>query len=64
MDQLELMHAHRMYPPKVALTLELKESCSSHSLPIHIHTSGTHSELDKQIILPLGLYSFMIVAEY
>ena len=55
MDKLELMHVERIYPPKVTLTLELMESCSSKSVSVHIHALGAQNELDMEVMLPLGL---------
>ena len=52
MDRLELMHAERIYPPKVTLTLELVEN---RPVPICICAVGAQNELDIEIMLPLGL---------
>ena len=51
-DQMELLHQERMYPPRIELTAQLKQS-SAHTLSVHLN--GCADELVLQFLLPLGL---------
>ena len=53
MDELQLMHEERMYPPKVQLTIDSQAS-SATALSIQVQGSINGDDLDMQIMLPLG----------
>ena len=50
--QMELLHQERMYPPRIELMAQLKQS-STHVLSVHL--IGCTDELVLQFLLPLGL---------
>lgn len=49
-DQLELLHRAKMYPPRIEMTVQLKQ-VSSHKLSIII--IGCDDDLELQFLLPL-----------
>ena len=57
-DQLELLHRVKAYPPCVKLTLEMLESHPTPPLSLLFKFSGSTTDMDMQIMLPLGNVSF------
>lgn len=52
-SQMELLHREKMYPPRIELTVQLKQA-EAHELSVQL--SGCEDETELQFLLPLGTY--------
>ena len=56
-DKLQLQHMTRMYPPRVKMTIMLRD-LENHKLLIKFLGCSTDSQLDTELALPLGTYRY------
>ena len=57
---MQLKHETRMYPPRVKMTIMLRDQ-DSHKLLIKFVGCSADSQLDTELALPLGIVDLLIL---
>ena len=56
-DAMQLRHERSMYPPRVKMTVVLKNPDTVLKLPVRIEGCSTDNQLDTELTFPLGMLS-------
>ena len=58
-NTMKLKHKKKMYPPRVTMTVIMKNPSSTLTLPIRFIGCSSGHQLDVELILPLGKVVYM-----
>ena len=53
---MQLRHEKKMYPPRVKMTVSMKDTDMIIKLPVRIEGSLSDDQLDTELTFPLGVY--------
>ena len=53
-DEMWLMHVRKMYPPRITVTVALKNPAEIVEFPVRFTGCSKDGQLDKDLLLPLG----------
>ena len=58
-NTMKLKHKKKMYPPRVTMTVIMKNPSSTLTLPIRFMGCSSDHQLDVELIFPLGKVVYM-----